>query len=180
MYHKIDDVRWYADSDGEWVCFRTNDAKYIVELCESGKQYDFDVREHRVKRSLDANAYCWTLIGKLAIEMGINAEDLYRNYIREVGVYEMIPVRSDRLKAWEDIWCNGHTGRMIIDRGACRTIEGYHAVASYLGSSDYDTKQMSRLIDNIVQDCKACGIETLTPNELDALKSRWGEVYGDR
>ena len=51
---------------------------------------------------------------------------------------------------------------------------------SYIGSSDYDTAQMSRLIDLIVQDCKAQGIETLTPDKLDAMKVKWGEAYGDR
>jgi hypothetical protein len=35
---------------------------------------------------------------------------------------------------------------------------------------------MSRLIDAVVEDCKAVGIETMTPAELDALVSRWGEV----
>ena len=49
---------------------------------------------------------------------------------------------------------------------------------SYIGSSDYDTAQMSRLIDLIVQDCKAQGIETLTPDKLDAMKVKWGEAYG--
>lgn len=44
----------------------------------------------------------------------------------------------------------------------------------YYGSSTFDTKQMARLIDNIVQDCKALGIETLTPQQLDALKEEWG------
>ena len=45
-----------------------------------------------------------------------------------------------------------------------------------MGSSDYDTAQMSRLIEIIIQECKAQGIETMTPRELDALVSRWGEV----
>ena len=55
-------------------------------------------------------------------------------------------------------------------------IKGCVNVTVWYGSSVYDTKQMSRLIDAIVQDCKAAGIETMTPAELDALVSRWGEV----
>ena len=43
----------------------------------------------------------------------------------------------------------------------------------YRGSSVYDNAQMSRLIENIVQDCKAVGIETLTPSELERLKEGW-------
>lgn len=181
MSHRIDDVRWYADADGEWVCFRTKYAKSVVDLCQTDKEFDFDVKEHRERRSLDANAYCWVLIGKLASEMGITPDECYRSYIRDVGGnYTIVPVREDRIKHWERIWCSGHVGRMCRDLGACRTLQGYHNIASYIGSSDYDTRQMSKFIDNIIQDCKACGIETLTPDQLDALKSRWGEVYGDR
>ena len=52
-------------------------------------------------------------------------------------------------------------------------IDGCKNVVLYYGSSTFDTKQMSRLIDNIVQDCKAVGIKTLTPQQLDALKEDW-------
>lgn len=63
-----------------------------------------------------------------------------------------------------------------MDLGPCRNTAGYNNIRSYISSSDYDTEQMSRLIDMVVQDCKAEGIETMTPQELDALKSRWGEA----
>ena len=48
----------------------------------------------------------------------------------------------------------------------------------YSGSSEFDTAQMSRLIDNIVQDAKALGIETMPPKDLDALLEHWGEKHG--
>ena len=69
---------------------------------------------------------------------------------------------------------------MVKDMGPCRGLDGYHNMMSYIGSSDYDTTQMSHLIDLIVQDCKAQGIETLTPDKLDAMKVKWGEAYGNK
>ena len=39
---------------------------------------------------------------------------------------------------------------------------------------------MSRLIDNVVQDCQAVGIETKTPDELALLKSRWSDAQADK
>ena len=48
----------------------------------------------------------------------------------------------------------------------------------WYGSSTYDTLQMSRLIDAIAEDCREAGIETMTPQQLDALKSRWEEAQG--
>ena len=52
-------------------------------------------------------------------------------------------------------------------------IPGYRNLRCYYGSSTYDTKQMSQLIDNLVQDCKALGIETLTPDKLALLTEEW-------
>lgn len=71
-------------------------------------------------------------------------------------------------------------GFSTVDIGPCRAenLKGYHNVISYFGSSDYDTKQMSRLIDLIVQDCKAQGIETLSEEKLAAMNEEWGGRYG--
>ena len=52
-------------------------------------------------------------------------------------------------------------------------IEGCVNVKVYYGSSTYDTAQMSRLIDLVVQECKDAGIETLPPDKLAALLDGW-------
>lgn len=57
---------------------------------------------------------------------------------------------------------------------ACK-LEGCINVTLYSGSSTYDTRQMSSLIDNIVQDCQAVGVETMPPDKLQSLlESRGG------
>ena len=43
----------------------------------------------------------------------------------------------------------------------------------WVGSSEYNTQEMSVLIDGIVQEAKQLGIETLTPMELARLKDEW-------
>lgn len=177
----IDAFRWSADSDGEWLSIRSRGAKQFCESLDPNKKYDIEIKEHREKRSLDANAYCWVLIGKLAAKLLISPNEVYRQYIPDVGGnYHIIPIKEELVGAWDKQWCDGHDGRMTVDMGPCRTAAGYHNVRTYFGSSDYDTAQMSRLIDLIVQDCKAQGIETLTPDKLDAMKVKWGEAYGDR
>ena len=175
------EFRWSSDSCGEWISTKASGASRICELLEPGKTYDVTIKEHREKRSLDANAYCWVLIGKLAAKLKMPPDEVYRQYIQDIGGnYTIVPVKESRIRNWERIWCSGHVGRMIKDMGPCRGLDGYHNIMSYIGSSDYDTTQMSRLIDLIVQDCKAQGIETLTPDKLDAMKVKWGEAYGDR
>lgn len=140
-----------------------------------GKELDIEIKKHRKRRSLDANAYFWELAGKLSAVLQLTPKEIYRQYIPDVGGnYEIVPVREAILKDWERIWSAGHDGRIAEYMGPCRNTPGYHNVRCYIGSSDYDTAQMSRLIDLIVADCKENGIETLTPDKLDAMKERWG------
>lgn len=63
-FHK---ARWMEDSDGVWLCLLTPSPQQAKNFCGNmgDRLYDADLKEHREKRSLDANAYCWVLIGKL-------------------------------------------------------------------------------------------------------------------
>ena len=46
----------------------------------------------------------------------------------------------------------------------------YRAYYVLRGSSDYDSREMSILIDGTISDCQEVGIETMTPDELLRLK----------
>lgn len=151
----------------------------IVESLDPQKQYDVEIKEHRTRRSLDANAYCWVLLDKLAVELSkdgptISPEEVYCNLIPHVGGNsKILPIREDAIEAWKEIWSAGRTGWICEDMGPCANIDGYHNIKCFYGSSVYDTKQMSRLIDLVVQECKQLGIETATPAELSRIKEEW-------
>ncbi len=172
----FDKARWLYDPDGCWLCLRPNAPnlvkRFVAEM--KPKEYDAELKEHRERRSLDANAYFWVLAGKLGAKLSLSPEEVYRQYIRDVADnYVIQPIRKDALEHWDKVWCSGHLGRMTEDMGPCRRTEGYHNVRCFFGSSDYDTAQMSRLIDLIVADCKLQNIETMTPSELEKIKESW-------
>ena len=50
----------------------------------------------------------------------------------------------------------------------------------YRGSHTYNTKEMAQLIDGTIQECKAQGIETATPKELEEMQRLWEEHYGKK
>lgn len=137
------------------------------------KPYDLVIKEHRNKRSLDANAYAWLLIGKIASAMRQKPEEIYRQYIRDVGDnYTPVCIREKDVERFIKSWEQNGLGWPVDDLGPSQ-VPGCRNLAAYHGSSTYDTAQMSRLIDNIVQDCKAMGIETLTLDKLALLKDEW-------
>ena len=63
---KASAFRWTMDAAGDWLCIQTGKARKILDELKSGKDYDVEIKEHREKRSLNANSYCWVLLGKLA------------------------------------------------------------------------------------------------------------------
>ena len=137
------------------------------------KLYDMEVKEHREKRSLDANAYAWVLIHKLAAVMRVEPEEVYLLNIPKVGNnYTPMCVREQDVERFKKSWESNGLGWPVKDLGLSQ-VPGCRNLAAYHGSSTYDTAQMSRLIDNLVQDCKALDIETLSEEKLSLLKDEW-------
>lgn len=129
---------------------------------------DFEIKEKKKKRSNDANAYMWQLADKIASAVGLTKEEVYQSHIRSVGKFTDILLDNDAVNFFIAQWNTRGIGWFaeIIDNCA-----GAKTVRAYYGSSVYDTKEMSRLIDNMIQEAKALSehgvyIETLTPDEL--------------
>lgn len=143
-------------------------------LSHKDKLYTADLKEHREKRSLDANAYYWKLCGDLARAVGERPEDIYLRHIKDIGNYSTICVQEKALDDFKQKWTSGHLGRFVETRES--KIPGCVTALAYYGSSDFDRAQMSRLIDNLIQDCEAVGVETLPPDKVALLKENWSNV----
>lgn len=160
--------------DGVWLCMRVNEPAPAREFVLNHKDrlYDCEIKEHREKRSLDANSYCWVILDKLADALRTTKEELYLQKVREVGPFKDFCLTEDEAKtfrvAWEKLGTGWPTEIVDYDRAGDRQV-----IRAYYGSSTYNTKRMSRLIDSIVEDCKAVGIETLPTEKLAAMKEEW-------
>lgn len=147
-------------------------ASYIDSL-EDDKEYILTIKDKKKKRSLDANAYAWVLMDKIASEMHKSKIEVYQDYIKDIGGNsDIICIQDKALDKFREIWAKKGIG-WLTDTMKSKH-EGCTNVIVYYGSSTYDSKQMSVLIDRIVQDCKELGIETLPPDELLRLQEEWG------
>ena len=165
--------RWTMDAAGDWLCIQTVKARQVLDALKEGKSYDVEIREHREKRSLDANAYFWVLADRLAEKTRIPKTDIYRSYIREIGGnHEVVCVADSAVEKLRSGW--EHNGLGWQTDTMPSKLPGCVRVVLYYGSSTYDTAQMSRLIDLIVQDCREQGIETLPPEKLAGMMEEWG------
>ena len=147
--------------------------KLIPELfkLDRTKEYKAIIKENKRKRSLDANSYCWVLCQLLAEKLGIAKEEVYREHIKEVGPFEVVPVKNEAVKRFIEAW--GHNGLGWVCETTTSKLDGYTNVFTYYGSSTYNTKEMSLLINNLIQDCEEQDIPTLREEELEEMIGRW-------
>ena len=135
--------------------------------------YDLEVKEHKKKRSLDANAYAWVLINKIADALRITPIEVYRQAIQNVGGnYEVIPIKEEAADHFKQVWEAQGLGWPCVDMGKSK-LQGFRNLRAYYGSSTFSVSQMQVFIDNLVQDCRALNIETLTPDKLALLMEEW-------
>ena len=140
-------------------------------LFNQDKDKTFEVKEHKTKRSLNANSYCWVLLNKIAGVIKSTKEDVYREYIKNKGIFRVITMNKDAADTFIKVWEEKGLG-WVCDTSESK-YEGMIDVIAYYGTSVYNTKQMAYFIDYVVEEAKALDIETLTPSEIERLKNLW-------
>lgn len=156
---------------GNELILKTKDAE-ARRLAYDFKPGEYELRKITKKRSIDANAYFFVLADKLAAALNIPKEEIYRNCIKDIGgVSEIVCVKTEAVEKLCEGW--RHNGLGWQTETFESKIKGCTNVVLYYGSSTYNTAQMSRLIDRIVEDCKIQGIETRTPEEIANMLSLW-------
>ena len=147
-------------------------AEYLDELKD--KELKVQISVWRQDRSLNANNYCWKLLDEIAQRTHSTKEEVYQEIISKVGVFEILPIRNEAVDNFVEKWQSRGLGWVCNIMRDSR-IPNYTNVIAYYGSSVYNTKEMSRLIDEVVQEAQALGVQTKTPQELAELKNLWGQ-----
>lgn len=155
-----------------FITFKVNEpnlAKIQSDKIKNCEKLSIRVVRFRNKRSLDANAYLWVLLDKMAEALNRDKWDIYLDMLGTYGVFTHIIVKPHMVDKVKLEW------RAVKELGEV-TVNGTTGIQlqCYFGSSTYDTKEMSRLIDGVVNECKELDIETLPPSEIERMKKEWG------
>lgn len=148
------------------------------------KDGEFEIKPYKEKpkkRSLDANAYYWVLLDQLADVLGLARDDLHKEMLHDFGTWEY---NADGSPKWVILPKNEPLPKdgYFYDMGADVSVKGEnsgdemgHAYIIIRGSHTYNPKEMSRLINGLVQECRQQGIETMTPAEIEEMCRDLGE-----
>lgn len=145
--------------------FIQEDSKIIT--LQIGLNEEIEVK--RKKRSKSANSYFWELLQQLCYEMNLDVIQEYRKRVKELGIFQTFELDTKNTPTFEFLWNSRGIGWFTekVDEIGEKTI-----LNAYYGSSSYNSKQMSRLIGNLVQDCKSVGIQTLDELEINELMEK--------
>ena len=127
---------------------------------------DEEIEVKRKKRSKNANSYFWKILQELCFELNLDVIQEYRKRVKELGIFQTFELDTKNLATFEFLWNENGIGwftEKVEENEEKVTINAYY------GSSSYNSKQMSKLIDNLVQDCRSVGIQTLEDIEIEEL-----------
>lgn len=178
MKSLVKNIQVNFDIEGNQVLILTLEDKVEIaplsEELQKGNKLSMELGKIKKRRSLDANSYAWVLMNKIAEALGSTKEEVYKEIIKRVGQFEIIPIKNEVVDRWLENWRSKGLGWQCEVFGDSK-FRGYTNVVSYFGSSVYDTKEMSVLLNEIVSECKNLGIETETEENIKSLIKEWGK-----
>lgn len=128
--------------------------------------YDVKIDKHREKRSLNANAYLWKLVTEIGDILNKSKEEVYLQMLIDYGQSEMVSILSE-------IDVKGYFKYYKLAGTSLLNGKEFNHYKVYKGSSEYDTKEMSILLNGVVQEAKNLGIKTKEDYELEKLIEEW-------
>lgn len=146
----------------------------VVEQLKKENKLNIELKKWYKRRSLDANSYCWVLCDSIAKELskdGITTkEEIYKDAILQVGTFEPFIVQEKTFENFKRIWERQGLGFLVQEvskKDRCIKVNCYY------GSSTYNSKEMSLLIEILIQLAKSLKIETKSKEEVESLLRSW-------
>jgi hypothetical protein len=176
MIVQFDRAKLSHDDTGHWLSIHLLDVMQARRFISSlkPKVYDAYFKIHRERRSLDANAYLWTLCQKIAEAVGnITKEYVYREAVKCAGKFDFILIADEAVETFIHNWQSRGIGWIAESTDIWKA--GFQQIVCFYGSSVYDNKEMSVLLEHVVDEAKDLDIETKTPDEIARMEALWEE-----
>lgn len=152
---------WRSDFYTITLSINENSALPEVDAIKDKERLSVEVKEYRPKRSLDANALLWACLSEIAVALRADKWDIYLMMLKRYGKYTYICVKPSVVDAVKAQW------RECEEIGTVN-INGQEAVQllCYFGSSTYNTKEFSVLLDGVIYEMKELGLDTPVDEDM--------------
>lgn len=173
---QTDKFTWSADAAGMSLSLRTPLARQIVDAVKQGKTYTVEIKEYRKKRSLNQNDMYWSVLTSFAEVLNISNARAHNLLLRRYGqleryedkpVYVVLPDTDDAEKRADEAESYHLKPTSQVKEG--KDGQMYRTYMLLRGSSTYSTKEMTRLLEGLLDECKEMGILVMSEREASLL-----------
>ena len=170
--------KFYSMDGKACITLEIADKSFLNNPLLDGSDIDVKIDKMRRKRSNNANAYLWTLCDRIAQEVGTTKEEVCRQAVRHVGVWKQFPPMPEKdARTLRHAWERLGVGWITED---VETWGDQVVIRCYYGTSEYDTKQMARVIDDLTFEAKELNIPTKEDDEIQRMLKEHEKRYSKR
>ena len=152
----------------------------LKKVSDKETRKTLELKVKREGRSLSANAYLWILVTKLAQTINVPKGDMYIKMIKRFGTFTSVIIKAEAIQEFIKQWDSANT-EVEHTESLCEITNNYtknHVkwleVNCHFGSSGYNSKTFSLLLEGTIIECEAMGIETMKPHEIEAMMKEYG------
>lgn len=152
------------------ITFTVNEPSAINEIdsIQSCEKLSIRAVKYRQKRSLDANGLLWLCLGRIAEALRTDKWEVYLMMLKRYGKYTYICVKPSVVDAMKAQWRESEVIGNV-------NINGQEAVQMlcYFGSSTYNTKEFSVLLDGVISEMHEMGLEIPASEDMRRALEQW-------
>ena len=149
--------------------------KKAETLPEAGKKITVEIKQYRKKRTITANAYMWLLCDRIAAAIDSDKDEVYRLAISKRAPFENLQIRKEAAGRFCENWESRGLGWVTEKAGEDMR---FCYINAYYGSSVFNSEEMARVIDWLVNEAERLGLDVMTPEERAKLMEDWEQCGG--
>jgi len=153
-----------------FTLLQKQDVSDLKAICDNKKLIAIECKEHRKKRSLDANGMLWAICTQIANAIKSSKDEVYLTMLERYGVFTHVIVKPEAVERIKQEW---RTCRVLGEV----TVNGKTGVQiqCYYGSHLYDSKEFSVLLEGVISEAREMGIEVISEQDKQLLIQEWGK-----
>ena len=162
---RISDVSFTVEGK-QRITFTLDEKRDVSALLD--KDLRMKAVEWKEKRSLDANGLLWHCLDEIARTIREDKWKVYLMMLRRYGVFTYGVFKKNAVEHLKAMY-------RACEEVSTVNVNGQEGVQMliYFGSSTYNTKEFSRLLDGVISEMEEMGLETPAQEETERLIREW-------
>ena len=167
---KLESITKPINGSGYIVTLRLD----VLPVGLEGKDLDVEIKTHSEKRSKDANALLWACLGDISRAIHADSWGIYLAMLKRYGKFTYIVVKPEAVQAVMKQWRETEIVGDIDIHGT----KGVQMLC-YYGSSTYNTKEMSDLLEGVISEMGEMGLQKPASSTLKRAMEEWERTHGE-